>query len=373
MVNLTIGGGNFKGISYVGALEYLYQNNMIKNIENFYGSSVGTIVGIFYIIGYTPFEILNILLNINLEDYWDFNFNNLEHSFSLISDSFFKKIKEVIEKKVNSNITFIEFYKKYNVKLNLFSTSLTQRKNICFNMETHPNTNVFKVLQASCSIPFIFPPVYINNEYYIDGCVKCIDGISKNIILNDQNVHFVIKGNYSIKKINSFVEYISEVINCTLQNEEDFNTEYTICINTSKEYNCKFNFNEIKFNDKIKLFYYGLSQAKLALCDKASSILLKINETILINQEKIIKENKNNEIINKTISTDEKKLNTQEKEMCTEEKEISTEEKEISTEEKEISTEQKEISTEQKEISTEEIIKTINKIDVFTQTDDLLL
>ena len=40
MVNLTIGGGNFKGISYVGALEYLYQSScyffccrLIKNIK----------------------------------------------------------------------------------------------------------------------------------------------------------------------------------------------------------------------------------------------------------------------------------------------------------------------------------------------------
>ena len=290
MVNLTIGGGNFKGISYVGALEYLYQNNMIKNIENFYGSSVGTIIGIFYIIGYTPFEIFNILLNLNLQDYWDFSFNNIEYSFSLISDSFFKKIKEVFEKMENSNITFIEFYNKYNVKLNLFATSLTQRKNVCFNIETYPNANVFRVLQASCSIPLIFPPVNINDEYYIDGCMKCIDGISKNIILNDENIHFVIKGDYSIKKISSFVEYISEVINCTLQNEENFNTEYTISIKTSEEYQNKYNFNDIKFNDKIKLFYLGLSQAKFALCDKVSNILLKINEQILDKQEKIIKE-----------------------------------------------------------------------------------
>lgn len=291
MVNLTIGGGNFKGISYVGALEYLYQNNMIKNIENFYGSSVGTIIGIFYIIGYTPFEIFNILLNLNLQDYWDFSFNNLEYSFSLISDSFFKKIKEVFEKMENSNITFLEFYNKYNVKLNLFATSLTQRKNVCFNVETNPNTNVFKVLQASCSIPLIFPPVNINDEYYIDGCTKCIDGISKNIILNDENIHFVIKGDYTVKKIGSFIEYISEVINCTLQNEENFNTEYTISIKTSEEYQNKYNFNDIKFNDKIKLFYLGLSQAKNALCDNASNILLKINEQILNNHEKIIKEN----------------------------------------------------------------------------------
>jgi len=314
MVNLTIGGGNFKGISYVGALEYLYQNNMIKNIENFYGSSVGTIIGIFYIIGYTPFEIFNILLNLNLQDYWDFNFNNIEYSFSLISDLFFKKIKEVFEKMENSNITFIEFYNKYNVKLNLFATSLTQRKNVCFNIETYPNANVFRVLQASCSIPLIFPPVNINDEYYIDGCLKCIDGISKNIILNDENIHFVIKGDYSTKKISSFIEYISEVINCTLQNEENFNTEYTISIKTSEEYQNKYNFNDIKFNDKIKLFYQGLSQAKFALCDKVSNILLKINEQILDKQEKIIKEKNEaqkitNEETNKETQLTKKEIN----------------------------------------------------------------
>ena len=299
MVNLTIGGGNFKGISYVGALEYLYQNDLIKNIENFYGSSVGTIIGILYIIGYTPIEIFNILLNLNLQDYWDFSFNNIENSFSLISDSLFKKIKEIFEKKENSNITFLEFYNKYNVKLNLFATSLTQRKNICFNIETHPNINVFKVLQASCSIPLIFPPININDEYYIDGCMKSISGIPKDIILNDENIHFVIKGDYLYKKINSFIEYITEVINCSLQNEEDFNTEYTILIKTSEEYATKYNFNDVKLNDKIKLFYIGLSQAKNILCDKVSNILLKINEEILNKHEKIIKEkNKNNLEIN---------------------------------------------------------------------------
>ena len=303
MVNLTIGGGNFKGISYVGALEYLYQNNMIKNIENFYGSSVGTIIGIFYIIGYKPYEIFNILLKLNLQDYWDFSFNNLEHSFSLISDSFFKKIKEIFEIMENSNITFIEFYNKYNVRLNLFATSLTQRKNVCFNIETHPNANVFNVLQASCSIPLIFPPVNINNEYYIDGCMKCIDGISKNIILNDKNIHFVIKGDYVGKKIDSFIEYITEVINCTMQNEENFDTEYTISIKTTQEYENKYNFNDIKFNDKVKLFYLGLSQAKNILCDNVSNILLKINEQILNNQEKIIKEkNETKQQINEQIN-----------------------------------------------------------------------
>ena len=377
MVNLTIGGGNFKGISYVGALEYLYQNNMIKNIENFYGSSVGTIIGVFYIIGYKPFEIFNILLNLNLQDYWDFSFNNLEYSFSLISDSFFKKIKEVFEKMENSNITFLEFYNKYNVKLNLFATSLTQRKNVCFNLETHPNTNVFKVLQASCSIPLIFPPVNINDEYYIDGCMKCIDGISKNIILNDKNIHFVIKGDYSVKKISSFVEYISEVINCTLQNEENFNTEYTISIKTSEEYANKYNFNDIKFNDKIKLFYLGLLHAKNTLCNNVSNILLKINQQILNNQEKIVKEknetkqetNETNQMNKKLGVTQLIKINEFEQ---TEEQPDTIPKEEINNNTKQTKETKKSIN-DKKETecsNTNETVKISVKNDAFTQTEN---
>lgn len=296
MVNLTIGGGNFKGISYVGALEYLFQNNLINSIENFYGSSVGTIIGILYLIGYKPVEIFKILLSLDLEKYWDFNFNNLQNSFSLITDSFFKKIKEIINTKVKSNITFIEFYNKYKVKLNIFATSVNQRKNICFNLYNNPNIEVFTAMQASCSIPFIFPPVKINNELYIDGCIKCIDGVCPNII-NDNKINFIIKGNYNNinKKIDTLVEYINEIINCTMQNNEEVETEYTINIRSLNEYENKYNFNDIKTSDKIKLYYHGIYQAKLKFDDKISEILLKITQEILNNREKLIKEKLNKE------------------------------------------------------------------------------
>ena len=61
MVNLTIGGGSLRGIAFVGSLEYLYSNNYISIIDNFYGCSVGSIIGILYLIGYKPLEILNEL------------------------------------------------------------------------------------------------------------------------------------------------------------------------------------------------------------------------------------------------------------------------------------------------------------------------
>ena len=100
MVNLTIGGGSVKGLAFTGALEYLFINDLVTNkiieeneinkIKNFYGSSVGAIIGILFLIGYTPFEILQILINLNLQDFWDLNIINIEKNFSLISDIFLK-------------------------------------------------------------------------------------------------------------------------------------------------------------------------------------------------------------------------------------------------------------------------------------------
>ena len=290
MVNLTIGGGNFKGISYVGALEYLYQNNLINKIDNFYGSSIGSVIGLFFIIGYKPYEIFEIILNFNLNDYWDLNFDNLQKSFSLITDKIFKKFKELFSLKEKSNITFIEFYKKYNIKLNLFATSLNQRKNICFNVDNYPNYEVFNILQASCSIPLIFPPVKINNELYVDGCIKCIDGVCKNYI-NDDKINFIIKGDYSNRNIETFTQYIEQVINCIIQNDEETITDYTINIKTLSEYDNKVSFGTINHNDKLKLFYHGLSEAKEKISAKISDFHLKINEEIL--NETLDKINKN--------------------------------------------------------------------------------
>ena len=278
MVNLTIGGGNFKGISYLGALEYLHQNNLVNKIDNFYGTSVGSIMGTFFLIGYTPFEIFKFILELNLEDFWDFNITNIENNYSLISDALFIKFKDLFSVKENVDITFYEFYKKTNINLNIFATSLKDRKNVCFNADTYPNLKIIKAVQASSSIPLIFPPVIINDEYFIDGCMKCIDGVcSKYVCCDDNIVHFIIKGDYNTKKINSFFDYLSEVINSTLQNEELLETENTIKINIPKEYNNKFNFNNIKKSDKLKLFNVGLIQAKEKFKDKVDYLLEKIN------------------------------------------------------------------------------------------------
>ena len=263
MINLIIGGGSIKGIAYTGALEYLYTNNLLTKIKKFYGSSVGSIIGVFFCSGYKPYNILQILLNLNFEECWDFSLNNIDKNYSIITNLFFIKIREIYSKNGDDKITFKKFYDKFEIDLNIYATSLTSRQNICFNKDTFPNLEVFTAVQASSSIPIIFPPVIINNEYYVDGCMKCIDGVCSDIIFNNpHDINYIIKSNYKYKEIGSILDYISEVINCTLQNEDEVNNEYTINLTLSHEFKNKYNFNDLNFNSKIKLYYEGLIQAQ---------------------------------------------------------------------------------------------------------------
>ena len=285
-INLIIGGGSVKGVAYTGALEYLYKNNLLNNIKKFYGTSVGSIVGVFYCSGLEPFEILKILLSLNFENLWDFSFENIEKRYSIISDLFFNKVREIYSQFENPKITFKQFYEKYNIDLNFYATSLTTRKNTCFNKDTYPNVEILTAVQASSSIPLIFPPVIINEEYFIDGCMKCLDGVCSNIInSNNEDINYIIKSDYKNKNINSFMDYLSEVINCTLQNENCINNEYTVDISFSENYKAKLNFNDLDNSSKLHLYYEGFKQCR----NKIKPLIIQ-NEKEKLEKEKLEKE-----------------------------------------------------------------------------------
>jgi hypothetical protein len=287
-INLIIGGGSVKGVAYTGALEYLYKNNLLNNIKKFYGTSVGSIVGVFYCSGLEPFKILKILLSLNFENLWDFSFENIEKRYSIISDLFFNKIREIYSEFENPKITFKQFYEKYNIDLNFYATSLTTRKNTCFNKDTYPNVEILTAVQASSSIPLIFPPVIINEEYFIDGCMKCLDGVCSNIInSNNKDINYIIKSDYENKNINSFMDYLSEVINCTLQNENCINNEYTVNISFSENYKAKLNFNDLDNSSKLHLYYEGFKQCR----NKIKPLIIQ-NEKEKLEKEKLEKQEK---------------------------------------------------------------------------------
>jgi predicted patatin/cPLA2 family phospholipase len=267
MINLIIGGGGLKGICFLGALEYLHNNNLVNKINNFYGASIGSVIGILYYIGYSPMEIFIEILNLNLEECWDFNFDNIDKHYSLITGV------------------------KYNINLNIYATSLFKRKNICFNYNNYPDVEILTAMEASCSIPLIFPPVIINGEYFIDGCVKYIDGIvSDDVYMNKNDINIIIKTYCKPKELTSYMNYITEVLNCFMQNEEEINTKHTLSIELSDDYRNKYNFNDLDNSCKLELFYIGIKQSKEKFEKYIKEIIEEQNKKNDIEEKKIIEE-----------------------------------------------------------------------------------
>lgn len=298
MVNLSIGGGSFKGISFVGALEYLHKNKLIENLENLYGTSAGSIIGFLYLIGYEPFEIFKIIMSIDLGEYCNLDLTNISINYSILNDDLFIRLREIIKEKVNEKITFEQLYVKTKISFNVFVTSLDSRNMECLNNRSHPNLEVLTAVKASSAIPLIFPPVLINDKYYVDGCLKSFSGINKEIIENDSKnnkVHFIIKlkdlsKNSSFKSIS---EYIISILNCSLTNDKINNTKYTINLNLEK-FNTKYNFNDIKSSDKILIYKLGIIQARETFKEYLSDILIDTTNDNLLKYQEIDKSTKKN-------------------------------------------------------------------------------
>ena len=258
MTTLSIGGGSFKGFCFIGALDYLDSKNYLTLLNEFHGTSIGASIGILYIIGFKPVDILRYFLSIDFKNLWDFNINNINSTYSILSDKVFSVyFLNFFSQKESIDITIEEFIKKYNVNINIYAVSLNKRKIINFNSEEYKNVKIQDALRASASIPLIFPPVKINDDYFVDGCLKSIDGLIYN------------KSGYSIRikqyqtSIENFNDYIGELFNTTLTSIEPCKTTInTLELEVCKKFQHKINFNDIKNSDIINLYYDGLVQAK---------------------------------------------------------------------------------------------------------------
>lgn len=183
MEDLFIGGGGYSGIMFIGVLEYLHENNLL-DIKNFYGCSIGSLIGILYLSGYTPKDILSKFMELNLKEIVKYDFYNISNLSKnhiiddLFLDTLISYIFEINGKGViiDPNITLSEFSKKIKVNININVTKLDTNEYINFNNIDYPDIKLKDAIKASMSIPFIFKSVQIGESEYVDGCCKNIYG-----------------------------------------------------------------------------------------------------------------------------------------------------------------------------------------------------
>ena len=190
-LNIVLSGGGSKGLSTLGSLQYIYDNDMIDHDQelNFIGTSIGGVIAYLLIIGYKPMEIF---VNLCTSDFLgSFQYGDIL-SMTQGSGSFdWTVINQFLEKltlqKIGKFLTMKDLKLLFNKNLTLVTYNLTEHKKelISGDNEKFKDVPCLTALRMSSNVPIIFSQFKYFDCEYIDG--GFIDNLATGVIENELN------------------------------------------------------------------------------------------------------------------------------------------------------------------------------------------
>lgn len=155
---LVLSGGAKNGVVFVGALNFL-EHCLGRPIKQHFKGFAGTSVG--------AFIALCILCEIPEDDLIPI----IKMPLHLLNCAVCSKLSDIFVKFArDETITFSEFDKLIDHKpFIVCAVNLNDLKLKLFSNQTTPHVSVLKAIQASMAMPFVFEPVIIDNQMYVDG------------------------------------------------------------------------------------------------------------------------------------------------------------------------------------------------------------
>ncbi|HZV68099.1 MAG TPA: patatin-like phospholipase family protein [Saprospiraceae bacterium] len=149
-IGIALSGGGTRGVVHIGVLKALEENGIFPTIIS--GCSAGSIVGVMYAQGYSPSEIYAIASERSL--LWMFSLRLPTKGF--VTHAFLRKM---LKKYIPGN-NFEDLKKPLYIAISNLNSGKAEIKN------TGP---IHDVVIASCSIPVLFEPIHMNENWYVDG------------------------------------------------------------------------------------------------------------------------------------------------------------------------------------------------------------
>ena len=149
--NLVFEGGGVKGIAYVGALEVLDQEGILKDINRVAGTSAGAMVAVLVGLGYSAAELRDILWNLNFQNFLDDSWGYIRDAKRFITDygwykgDFFRNLMAdyIKQKTGDGEITFNGLAKAQKYKeISLIGADLSTGCSKVFNAKNTPDVKV---------------------------------------------------------------------------------------------------------------------------------------------------------------------------------------------------------------------------------------
>mgnify|MGYP000176543927 FL=1 len=158
---LILSGGGVKGISYIGALKYLDELKTKEEysitIQEIMGVSVGSIVGLLYILGYTYDEFVDEIVSKNLSDLKQLRIKNFLQRYGFDSGTRILNWIEtlIIRKGYSKDITFSDIYTNFGVNFRVVATNLNKYTTKVFDKNSTPTLKITRAIRMSIGIPLV--------------------------------------------------------------------------------------------------------------------------------------------------------------------------------------------------------------------------
>lgn len=174
---LVFGGGFLKGYGLLGCSKYLFEKDIVKNIDTFIGSSVGAFILMFLVLGYNQKELEDLIYTFDFHKFENFtmeNILNFNTNFGVDDGmKFVQFIKNAIYFKTkNYYTTFKQLYEMNGKRFIVTGTNIELRSCEYFSYLTTPDMPIWLAVRISTSFPFFYNKVEYNGINYIDGAAS---------------------------------------------------------------------------------------------------------------------------------------------------------------------------------------------------------
>jgi len=191
-VALVLSGGGAKGLAHIGALKVIEKYNI--PIDYITGTSMGSIIGALYSMGYKSDEIEKIAKNINWSEVFEEKISKKSISVEekseqgkyLIEISFENwkpiiprglisgQLLEMLLAKLTWSVHGVNDFQKLPIPFKCIATDIETGEAVVLDKGYLPDA-----IRASMSIPSVFAPIIIDNKLLVDG------GLIRNLPASD--------------------------------------------------------------------------------------------------------------------------------------------------------------------------------------------
>ncbi len=177
--NLVLSGGSSKGFSYMGVIRAFEEFNILDNLEEVAGTSIGGLFSVLIALKYNSTDLINVFMELDLNYLHNINSDSILHLINRYGldngENMIRFLEFMIGVRFPTknplDINFLDVWNYNPVKITLTGAIVYQDmiEQELYNHVLTPSMSIIKALRITMAIPPIFSPINEANYHLVDG------------------------------------------------------------------------------------------------------------------------------------------------------------------------------------------------------------